>query len=427
MKLDGVVILNLEGLKQHFDLSQLWVCMDNGTLQSFEHSLPAGQFLVQAVRETLAEMYGGRTPDFVRAGCLNLQRLRARLEGTDSSFRAYTRQVQTGQDFFDRSWDQVVELAAPLCAGCTDGQAWRFYLSILLQVQARPKLPLRPQDLEFLARQLHTQPAASGQGADSPPSVRLVLCEDTLFCATEQGIFCLQGDETAWRQVREGPVAGYAYTRPLGLLAISAQGELDHPAPPALLRQAEGKTLTAVTAFGEQYVLLTEQGQLLSNLRLPDSLDWPGLRRIHLGLNSLTGIAGPLRGVVQYGADPKLTNFTGVRTVDTRTDGARHFAVLREGGELHLDSRPDAPVPGVQAACLGPDGAYFAADGGLFWCGWDGAQQVLRALPPAFCALEVRATDQGYACLGRQDGQEVLYVSGREQPLSSPPGGRTTT
>ena len=153
---------------------------------------------------------------------------------------------------------------------------------------------------------------------------------------------------------------------------------------------------------------------------MPPSLRWGSLCAVHLGLNSLTGITDPLRGVVQIGSDERLTDFTGVRSVDTRTDGARRFAVLREGGELHLDFL-DRPLTRVEAACLGRDGCCLVARRHVFFYGWDGAGRAVRTLPEEFRASEICTSNGRVACIGRCGGEDRIFVAGREEPLPALP------
>lgn len=426
MKLHGVNILDIGMLKQNFSLQGLYPCVDNGTLLTFEESAPVrDSFLAGEIRAVLCALRDGQPPDFALSGRLEPDLLRRRLLHTDSSFSAYTRDAKTKQDFFDRSWAQIVELVAPLCTSCTAGQAWRFYLCILLHVQSRPKLPLQQADADFLAHAF-AAPADRPAPAETAPGAfradRLCLCGEQLLFLSDGRLYALDLTTCRWSLLRGGPVRSFACTPTLGLITVDPAGTVHAPVRPDLCRQAEGTAIQAVTAYGDRYVLLTQDGRLLSNLKLPDSLRWQQVRQLRLGLNSLSAVAGELCAALQYGSDPALHDFTGIRSLHTRTDGARRYAVLRENGDLFTDMR-DKPIPRVQAACLSPQGYFYADSRCLIQIYFNDIPRSRLVLPKGsgYQAQEICADEHRAVVLYRAEDRDILMTSWQKGPLPALP------
>lgn len=426
MKLNGINILDVAVLKQNFSLEGLYPCVDNGTLLTFEQSAPVqGSFLAGEILTVLRSLQDGLPPDFLARECLEPERMRRRLEAVDSSFHAYTFDIKTQQDFFDRSWEQIMGLASPLCAGCTAEQAWRFYLCILLHLQSRPKLPLRQVDAAFIAR---TFPAAArpapppgGKAADQTVcSDRLCLCGSQLLFLSGGRLYALDRRQNSWQVLHDGPIRSYACTPALGLITADPSGAVAAPARPELCHQAEGHSICAVTAYADRYVLLTGEGRLLSNLKLPDGLCWQQAQQLRLGLNSLSCIVGELRGGLQYGSAPALHSFTGIRSLYTRSDGVRRYAVLRENGDLYVDGR-DQPIPHVRAACLSPQGYFYATDKLFSLLRFDGTTQALLCLPKGSAVQEICADENNAVLLCRVGERDVLLTTWQNGPLPALP------
>lgn len=416
MEIRGIIITNTETLKDSFFLPELWENIENGTLRLFERDLAKGhdpQGIAKEIAAVLEEKQFETGAALLRDGGLDLEALKGRiLLGGGSQNR-----VTLGKQFLENNESAICGLTQPILERCSPRQAWETTLFLLLNLQARPREEL--EDTAFLARQLaqlrETQvaPLSGGTGAPAAdlPGDRLCLHGSKLL-ALQDGWIC-QWQEGGFTPLRSAgdSVAGFTYTDQLGLIAFDLEGKLCGKVHPLLRSLAEGKALRQVTACLGQFALLDGEGALLTDpkCRLPSQDAWKQLHRIHRGMNSLTGIQGPMRRAIQWGSDQALEEYTGVRTIDTDSRrGVRRYALLCEGGELFTDDGRSETE--VSAACL-YSGGYVYVKGQRIYkrpFGGDNLQMLTDQLPEGFRAEEVHAGEGIVACGGMLNG--VFHV-----------------
>lgn len=387
MLLNGITMLSCDMVKTEwekpgFQLSQLWDCIGNGTLENFERSLNPPPPFTGEILSCL------QNPD---------QRLRwdqmlAQLNACDA-------------DRTDRFLSQNEATLQPL-RGRTDGQ---LYLFLLLHLQIKPREAIRPQDVAYMMNQVF--PASQAQPSAAPQAQsRIAFFQNTVLRCMGSKIERLEG--RAWKTVWESgtPLKGFCCLEPPGagasLIVFDETGTLCGPTPDAVIASAQGKPIVMASAFGRHYILLGADGTVITNMT-QNLNGWTDVTWVHMGVNSMSGICGTNNSALEYQSDKRVANYSGVRSVDTLTaDGKRRFAVLCADHTLHLDSGQE--LPDVAAACLSPHGyLYVTTERALCLLGYDGSQRQLCTLPDGLTAEELHARDNLILC----GSAERFYIS----------------
>lgn len=406
MEIRGIIITSTETLRDSFFFPDLWDTLRSGTLYTFEQALSA-RHDPQGIAQEIAAMLGEHQLEsgaaLLRDGGLDPEALERRIVSPGG---AREDRVILGQNFFRRNADAISTLVQPLREGCNPRQAWELTLFLLLNLQARPRETL--EGCEFLSRRLAelrtAPPPVSGVAA--LPGPRLCLCGEKLLLLREGQIWQRQGGEFSPLLSSDTPVAGFAYTDQLGLIAFDADGRLCGRVHPLLQRLTEGRAVRQVTACLDQFALLAADGTLIVDprCRLPAQDKWTQLHWLHQGLNSLTGIQGPMRRVIQWGSSQALEEYTNVRSIDTSSRrNAVRYALLCEDGGLFMDD--GGTEADVLAACL-YSGGYLYVKGRTVYRRSFGSETpaALHTLPEDFLAEELHAGSGIAACGGTCDG-----------------------
>ena len=393
MNLNNSIMLSLgmvraQWAKANFDFSQLWAACADGTMLPFQQSQPK----TDLSREIIRCLEEAPAVTFLKGGQLDYEDLSLALApfwensyGMDDLF------------FLPRNEAPVRELCK--LTDLTPAAARDIYLFLLLHLQIKPKEVIRPGDLAFLLTRLETAPQSAAP-ADLP---RLAILRGEPVRATGREVRIYR--DGAWQTLfsADAPITHLCAGDGVGILAVTADGKLIAPECPAAEDAARNKRITGADAFGSHYALLCEDGTVVSSAA---GLDWRDVQSVCLGLNSAAAITGPLRRVVQKNSHEKLAAFTDVKTVSTRTDGdTRHYAVLRQSGELHLSGTREI-LTGVSHAALCPHGTLYIRDRELSLRPWNGEGKLLKTLP---FAPEVLCARENLALVG--SGEEIYAIT----------------
>lgn len=365
MNINNAIMLNIgmvrtQWAKKNFDFSQLWAAVTDGTMLSFQQTLPR----TDLTREIIKCLEAAPNPTFLKGGRMDYEALSLSLSpfwensyGMDDQF------------FLPRNDASVNELCK--LADLTPAAARDIYLFLLLHLQVKPKELIREGDLHYLLTQLETAPRTA-----APSGRLLAVLRGTPLRAMGCEVQSWQGQ---WKTIftADAPIVHLCAGDGVGFLAVSADGKLYAPECPQAVNAAKGLPITSASAFGSHYALLAE-GKVITSV---PEIDWEDVHEISLGLNSIAAITGPLRRVVGKNCHEKLASFTDVKSVSTRTDGkCRHYAVLRQSGELHLSFGTEV-LTGVTCAALCHGGCLYIREDALSLRSTDGETRLLRTLP----------------------------------------------
>ena len=359
MWLKQTYILSVEMMAQNFCMNELWNNAQNGTLYTFEKEAEdTDQYLRIEILNTLENMWDGKKPEFMGKG-LDLNKMQGYLE----KFSSGSRSVQDRKDFFSRNWDQIENIAFPLQENCTFEQAWQLYLLLLLQLQARPKYVLQEKDLLFLrdcfGKKEKKQVSVLDQTEENG---KVCMVHGTLLYAQGECIFALKCGKWELLYQGEKEIQDFTFCESYGLIICLDDGSLPVQIHPEIKKLAQGYKMKKVSSFGSQFALLTQDGKVLTNLRISEEekiwySQWKHVTWMRVGLNSLSGFCGNLKSGIQIGSDKRIEDFTDIKMTDTRTDEACHFMILRENGMLYSEQGRIAEE--VCVGCLTKDGCWY--------------------------------------------------------------------
>lgn len=371
MKLNGVVIYNLEGLKENFNLQEIFKNIEIGTFREFQLELEKDG--IAAAKEILQalDFYEGKQPflaAFFYENRLNLTELERVLEPV-----AIHSFGMDKKNFFSCNAQMIQRLAAFLGDAGTKAQAVELYLFLLIYVQAHPReeIPMEAETwikdrLNFLKAtgNAHIPEKDSYLSAEhiktdgwmaSLPKICIQGCKVLLL---EQGRIWVLDDRGRREFSLEEEIAGYAYSDSLGLIAFNKEGRLC-PSTRGDIRSRVplDERIDMAAAFGDHYLLLTDAGHVISDVDL--GKEWEELCWVGAGLNSITGIRRKGRGVMQMGSDSRLTDFSDVKAIYTRSIGRSYrYALLRMNNTLITDD--GEVIEHVSAANLWENGYIYA-------------------------------------------------------------------
>ncbi|MCI9123331.1 MAG: hypothetical protein HFH35_04505 [Eubacterium sp.] len=363
MKIQGVHIATLGMLRKHFCLQEVWETIDNGMLLDCQKRLARQN--AYAARETaqLLEAYVGKDGlaevvcAFYRDGVWDLAGLEHALGPLLRKSRDHN-----GNQFFSRNRKGIQQVVYSERIVWETGKAALFYLFLLLMLQADPQGEIAKEDFRFLCTSLETVPSESGTAGGKNRIPRLCSNGSGVFYLKEGMIYDTDGNAVSPENEKIGC---FAYTQDLGLLAFTEQGrvsactELDvkYEIAGALDQRQNGRVVMAA-AYGELYVLLLDDGTIVSNVEDPVT-EWNDLYWVGAGLNSITAIRGRNRCVMELGSDSRLSAYSDVGAVYTRSvEGCCRYMVLKENGVLVMDDGETETEVG--AAAIDRDGYVYA-------------------------------------------------------------------
>lgn len=423
MWLKQTYILSVEMMAQNFCMLELWENAQNGTLYTFEKEAEdTDQHLRIEILKTLENMWDGKKPEFVETG-LNLKKMQEHLK----EFSSGSRSIQDKKDFFSRNWSEIEDITFSLQKNCTFGQAWQLYLLLLLQLQARPKQVLQEKDRFFLRDCFERKETMQEVVLDQTEEARKIcMIRSTLVYAQESCVFALKGGK--WELLYQGEkrIQNLAFCESYGLMICLEDGSMPIQTHPEIKKMVQGHKIKMVSSFGSQFALLTQEGDLLTNLRISEEEkkiyhQWKPITWMQVGLNSLSGVCGKLKSGIQIGSDKKIEDFTDIKRTDTRTDEMRHFMILRENGMLYSEQGRIAEE--VCAGCLTKDGCgYVQKDitkegkmGGwnmvfLPYGEWIEKRKVQKTFSVQTEIRELYARENQIVCRVYEETGECLYV-----------------
>lgn len=363
MKIRGVYIATLGMLRKHFCLQEVWETIDNGMLLDCQKRLARQN--AYAARETaqLLEAYDGKddlaevVSAFYCGGEWDLEGLEHALAPLLIKSRDHN-----GNHFFSRNRKGMQQVVYSERIVWETGKAALFYLFLLLMLQKDPQGEIAKEDFRFLCTSLETVPSEWGTAGGKNRIPRLCSSGSGVFYLKEGTIY--DADSHAVSPENE-KIGCFAYTEDLGLLAFTEQGmvsactELDvkYEIAGALQKRQHVRVVMAA-AYGELYVLLLDDGTIVSNVEDPVT-EWNDLYWVGAGLNSITAIRGRNRCVIELGSDSRLSEFSDVSAVYTRSvEGDCRYMVLKENGVLVMDD--GEMETDVDAAVIDQDGYIYA-------------------------------------------------------------------
>ena len=271
---------------------------------------------------------------------------------------------------------------------------WSVYLFLLLHMQIKPQLPLRPQDVEDFLRILNSM--EDSLHADLIHSTRLAISRQG-YLRSMQNTLQLRRN-SSWEVILETsqPIASICVLGEDDPIILLSDGTLAPCTPEAIRSAAGNRKIRQISAWGANYILLCEDGTALSNLEVGS---WQNLHWVHMGTNSVSGISGPVCRAVQLYCEPSLCDRTGLKAVYTRTmDAERHYALLFEDDTLLTDIT-DTPVQQVEASALSMFGCVYIRQGQLWLRPYHGGpEQLLATLPKGFVSKELHCRNDLVLC-----------------------------
>lgn len=354
MKLNDVIVLNIDGLRENFNISELWDNIEMETFQVFESGLakknaPQAKEIVQLLVDRnngSAEMEA-----LTQNGTLNADALFKRfLPFHNDSL------LSDQSDFLSRNQAILAELSLPLRDTCTNRQAANLYLFLLIHLQVFPKKVIPQASVNFYKKTI--SPSATGNGneiASCPNGTEAELPHSITkeafpylprLCIRNSKAMYLENDRLLTHPDKQPAIASqekilsFAYTASLGLIAVTCDGRLSAGSLSDIRNRVSNQDkILMVSAYGECYMLLTASGGIITNIAMRNQKEWTDLCWVSVGLNSAVGIKRKWRSVVQIGSDPVLTDYSEVKTLYTYSlDGTRRFALLRTDGTLLTDT-----------------------------------------------------------------------------------------
>lgn len=424
MKLNGANMLNIEMVakewrKPDFDFQDIWNNIEYGTFLQFEETVKkectqytgsgketVSYRIVTEIVECLQMLpRGGEAtePAFLIDGRLDRNALLDVLEPLkDNSFFAQMYFVQRNEHTLD-------ELIGAVSTQCSVRQAYTLYLFLLLQLQCLPKEKIREQDAAFIL-QLLTEDSSGPAPFEARPS-RMCLCNGMVLRCIGKEISCNKLRGGGWTSFYrdEEEIAGFAYTEELGLIAFTVGGKLCDCTATGIRKAAEGKRIVMASAYGRQYILLAEDGTVVSSLPIGDSAIWQKVSWVHMGLNSASGISGLQNSAIQHGSEMN-TDYTDVKTVVTRSsDGKKRYAVLTNDGVLNFDQGKG--VEDVTEVCMGIRGYVYVRDGSVYLREYGSEEdRCAGQLPAELEVAELHTQDELVLC-GTAEKPYILPLS----------------
>lgn len=166
-------------------------------------------------------------------------------------------------------------------------------------------------------------------------------------------------------------IISFAYTENWNFIAISAQGTLWQRSNGEIMEEWKEKglpKLTMAAAYGTIYLLLTQDGRIISNvkeLEMEADVRWVGA-----GLNSvswITGDACALHSSVQSCEDACLTGVCAAWTREGNHPSETQWAALKQDGTLYyMAGEKVYYIPNIFAADITKEGVLIADKDGLF-------------------------------------------------------------
>jgi hypothetical protein len=369
-------------LKKHFTLKEVWESINKKTYYTLLKELPDST-VTGELRAMLDENNQTR---------IGADELRTKIR--DISIE--------NPDFWNQNAEAISRLADALPRN--DGEAVRnLYLALLLHIQALQER-ITPESEKYFTSNI----LSNVLNADSESEISLKSAYPPRLSANEHGYLYLDKDgfvktfehsqKTTPHQKSEPPLVGFSNTA-FGFIGIKGDGGLLVKARSELPHTAKNRKIASVSSYGENYILLTEGGDVMTNLRL-DKEKWRGLRCVHIGLNTAVGVKSD-GALVYEGANRDLRrniqNYTNIRAAYARGE---HFALIDDTDTLITDNET-LDGEGVSAAAISALGYAYANDTGVYLWRYGGKPERLATsggieeLAMSSIYMLYRATDSG--------------------------------
>lgn len=342
MKLEGIRISNVGSFRKHFNLSEVWKCVDNGVLAEFEMGITGDG---QALAKEIADLLGAfqKTEQLSEKICNFYKNYEWNTEELRQSLKPYSQKSldQKRTDFYTRN-REIIEYFTGLDAiKWNNKKAGYFYFFLLIMLQVRPREVIEEDAINFIKEKLYQIPDEKKQESDET---------DTRIYPYEAGVLYLR-DGRIFNGQKHGIspaeewIESYAYTDEIGLIAFTREGEISactegntrYEIEKKIKRECKAEEkIIQVSAYGSIYILLTNLGNVLTNVE-DDIKEWKDVRRVNAGLNSLTAIRGNARSILQLGMNQRLTEYSDVQAVYTKSGEGMNYAVLKTNGILITD------------------------------------------------------------------------------------------
>ena len=378
MKIGGVKIISLESFKGKFDLKEVWGNIENGVLLDCQRDLAAqGADLAEQIAVLLEELdqeeeLENRISSFYSCNGWDLDGLRQVLKPWSAKSKDHK-----GNDFYSRNMEIIQDLTERKQIVWDCKKAAFFFLFLLLMLQVRPRAEIEREDALWIQQELEHM-SESKKGAEQKGiSSRIYPYASGVLYLKEGAIVNEQGKQFS---PKEEQIDFFAYTEKLGILAFTKQGEISACTEATIRCEIEDKLkgekvrIVMVAAYGSIYLLLLEDGQVISNVQ--DNLEgWKKICWVGAGLNSITAIRSKNRNLLELGSSSKITEFSDVKAAYTWSEGICRYGILKENGTWIMDDKRQ--VEGVCAANIEREGYLYAIGTDLFFCRFD-TEEVLK-------------------------------------------------
>lgn len=342
MELNGFYIGSKKMLEKNFlPFQRVWENLESGLYQECILAFPDRDVLTEEILDMAGWLLNGRAQRTIEM-----------------------RQQEKYRHFAESNGERMERLEHSVK---NEKQRGLLYLCVLMHVHADCRY-MAEETEEFIVRLLKEKEVLVGE-ADmaGEPGVYRQQCgivEGKLYHLDGEGRIVSLCDGEALPMARElCNICSFAYTDKLGLIAVDKDGKVQVKGGQAFIEIPSGKKMASVSAYLSNYMLLSEEGDVYTNIDM-DLSEWTDLRYIYVGLNSAAGIKRWSGNVVAAGIG-KTGEFADAARICTYRSRIGRYIVLFINGEARDD---EGEVYGdVTAVTVAEDGYYYALKDGRIY------------------------------------------------------------
>ena len=366
MKINGTTIKSVEMLqeewqKPNFKIQMIWECIENGTLEDFEKNLKGelSKEIEKAIRKMKCEN-SDIVSDFLKGICLDWIKLYDHLE------KFFQNDIERNS-FFTGNKNELLKLLGNEEKEWHLKQVYMVYIFLLLHIQVFQEKKIREEDVSDVQEMLQKEKAPF---LDKKAQERMCIDDNgKIYWCYKNRIMQVDPNSGVTKVYYEDAeeIAGITYGAGIGLIAFTVSGNICGCTAKRVREVVKEQKIIMASAFGRQYILLTDKKTIISSMNIPQ---WQDVSWVHMGLNSASVIIETNQSAISYNCSfsEKHQFCTGVRKVVTYkavNKEKNFYAILNRDGLLQFDSGED--VEQVEEMCMGKNGYFFVKEQGIWF------------------------------------------------------------
>lgn len=392
-------------LKEVFAIRDVWDRVDNDRLREWEEF--SKDSIAADIRNAIDNRRSGKAPEFLTDGKMGWPMIFAHFLDGDDKDVLYTDHQHEIVPILE-AMEKLDCLSAPL----TPVQAWDAYLFALLHIQFFQR-SISEESESFL--RLHLKEISLSLHIS-----KISVCDKDVRIPQGKEILrwnAESGNSSVETTGADSEILGCAYTGNEKHIAFTKDGLLPETSS-RVANMVVGGTVTAVSAYGGFYALLTGDRRVVTNLVFANVRAWTDVRAVNVGLNSIAAIRGNSRQPVQAGLDKGTADLfdryaKAGKAASVHTRASDRFAILCQSGELYLDSgKRDGRYT---AATLGQGYYAFSDETHLFLLKFDDKLTKIPLLY-GFIPAEIHVRDSFVVCGGYVGEEFRVYAAKTTDP-----------